>query len=563
MKKLTLLITFFCIFSFLTLAQKPPKKVRKNYENAMKAFQNNQYSQASDLFKLVYLYKDKTDLTNNALFYQALCEYKMEQWAGALNAFENVVKKVDNPSLINEANYYLIDLNFRFFQNEKALNSIKNFEDKSYQKSLENMKGFYLKRENTNQLKKYLQDFPQDTLIAQIWIDKRAGELKNLNDLEELTKICKQYKQPIPEKRSLEGANYFRKIYHIAVILPFELQKFKKRDSTFVSKISLHLYQGMRLAQKNLDSAKKETKFKIHAYELLKDDEKSLKELIDKLNWKEIDFIIGPFFENQFQKIVEKAEKEKVNCMSLNPIDEKIMTNPYAYSFLPNTQTQINTLIDFAKKTYIPKGVVILYDKLNKNKVFAQKYKDNCEKQGLKIQLFAEIDADNLLNITDILEKINTTETGHIFISTTSQLLAQETLKNIKNKKFDCPIFASDSWFAFQDITFEMYEEQKVHFWITDYTDTDTAEAKKIAIQYNQFAHTSPTSYSFLGYEIFNWVAELLEKNGTKKNYESILSENKEKKGIVTPKIIINEKRNNQFVPIFKFEKGELKEVNF
>ncbi|TAE71453.1 MAG: hypothetical protein EAZ85_10795 [Bacteroidetes bacterium] len=556
------ILYFICLGSLY--AQKVPKKVRKNYENAQKSFKNNDFKNASDFFKLVYLYKEKTDLTAIATFYQALCEYKQESWQAALQSFENAEKFTENPKISNEAKFYLVDINFRLLQTEKALALIKKISDNSFKKELENMKGNYLKYVSTQRLKGFLETSPQDTLIAQIWIDKRAGEIENAKELDELQKICNQYGQILPEKRKLAGENYFKKTYNIAIILPFELNKFKKRaDTSFVSKIALHLYQGMRIAKKELDTLDKKVNFKLRTYDLAKDDNESLQNLLKKDDWKDIDFVIGTIFEKQFETLTNELTKKKINFLFPMSLDDKLLKNEFAYSFLPTQNTQIEQLIDCGKTKYNTKSVVILYDNLPKNKVWAEKYKQNCENQGIEILLYQEMNPSELLEIPAALEKINTSNTGHIFISTTSQLLAQESLKYIKNRKFECPIFAPDAWFKFQDINFEMYEEQKVHFWIHDYIDTDNEKALAFKTKYFNFTRSQATQNSYIGYEMLHWVANILSKNGTLKSYEASLMKEEAKKGLVTPKIIINNKRTNQFVPIFKVEKGELKEVNF
>ncbi len=559
-------LLFILIFLFLgdLYAQKTPKKVRKNYENAQKSFNNKDYQNASDFFKLVYLYKEKTDLTAIATFYQALCEYKKESWQAALQGFENAEKFTENPKISNEAKFYLVDINFRLLQNEKALALISNFPDKSFQKELENMKGSYLKYISSQRLESLLQTFPKDTLIAQMWIDKRAGEIENLKELEQLQKICTQFGQVLPEKRKLAGENYFKKKYNIAVILPFELSKLKKRaDTSGFSKVALHLYQGMRLAKKELDTLNKNITFQLRTYDISKDDEESLQNLIKKDDWKDIDFVIGTVVEKQFETLTNELTKKKINFLFPMSLNDKLMKNEFVYSFLPTQQTQIEQLIDFAKTKYNTKSVVILYDNLPKNKVWAEKYKQNCEAQGIEILAYEEMNSSDLLNIPAVLEKINTNNTGHIFISTTSQLLVQESLKYIKNRKFECPLFAPDAWFKFENLTFEMYEEQKVHFWINDYADLDNEKALAFKTKYFNFARTQPTQNSYIGYEMLHWVANVLTKNGTQKSYETSLMKEEPKKGLVTPKILINHKRSNQFVPIFKVEKGELKEINF
>lgn len=562
--QLLFFILLFLLTSTHLYAQKAPRKVRKNYENAKKNFDNKDYNTASDFFKLVYLYKEKTELTAVATFYQALCEYKKESWQAALQSFENAEKFTENSKISNEAKFYLIDINFRLLQTEKSLQLIKNFPDNTFKNQLENIKGYYLKPISAERLENFLQTFPKDTLIAQILIDKKAAEVDNAKDLDKLKKLCTEFGQILPEKRKLIGENYFKKQYNVAIILPFELAKLKKRgDTSFVSKIALHLYQGMRLAKKELDSLNKKSTIELRTYDLLKDDETGLQDLIKKNDWKDIDFVVGPLFEKQFETLTNELTKKNINFLFPMSLDDKILKNEFTYSFLPTQQTQISQLIDFSKTKYNSKSVLILYDNLPKNKTFAEKYKQNCEKQGIEIIGFQEMNGDDLLNIPAFLEKINTTSVGHIFISTTSQLLVQESLRHIKNRKFECPIFAPDAWFKFEDVTLETYEQQKVHFWVNDYVDLDNEKAIIFKNKYFRFARSQATQNSYIGYEILHWISNVLSKYGTLKNYETFLSQEKEEKGLVTPKILINEKRNNQFVPIFKVEKGELKEVNF
>lgn len=553
MKKITIFLFF--VFSLNGQLDAQSKKFMKNYTLAKNAFQQQNYTLAISLFNQVFKLNEENNLTEKAYFYYALAALKSGQTSEAQVSFEKILTKY--PNLKEETLYQLADIAFRNRQNEQALNYLSQIKSPSFKNDVASMKGYHLQQLDMLALRMLHQNFPKDTLLVQCVVDKIATTSESYEDLDLMDELITNYQVNRPTQQRLKRKVIKRQTaYKVAVLLPFDYEKMKSRDTTTVGKLAISMYQGMRIAKKELDTLNG-TKVVLYAYDINRDAENKIDKFVQEQEWKDIDLIISPLFENLYRKVADFAAKQKVNMINPISFDSRLLLNKFTYLYEPTTETQARQSVEFVKQKFSNKTVLIFYDNLARNKSFANLCKQNAEKEGLKVLAFEELGIGDLMKMNEILAKFNSTEVGSIFVISTSQLIAGETIKIIKNKIYDVPLFVPNAWLTFQDIDYAEYEKLNVHFIYPEYLDTETPGALRFKKAYLEFARQEPGTYSYVGYEIIHYFANLLEKYGTNTDFSNILKNSKPEKGKIEASLDFSKGNDNHFVPILKIKDGE------
>lgn len=555
--KMRLIVGIFLILSLPALGQNPSKKLKKAYNQALGIFNQQNYDQALIEFQEVLDFKENNQLIENAQFYYALCAYKNEMPDQAQSALSEFLAKYASSNLRDEANYMLADLAFRKNELDKAFSYLRKIQKPERQQAAQKMEWFFLQKQEIPRLRLVLQNNPKDTLIAQVLVDKIAATSEKEDEYILLEQLINDYKLTPPQNRRIEKILRRRPVYKVAMMLPFEVQKVKAKDTSSVSKISMQLYQGMRIAQKELDSTAK-LKFELVAYDLNRDSEKtSLDSIFMNQELRDVDFVVGPLFENSFKKLADSALKARIQTIQPISIDDKYIQNRFTYLYHPSQETQVRKSIEFMKKNFRNKSAIVFFDNLAKNRALANLFKETAEKQGLKIEVFEQIQTSRLHKLDSIISRLNSTQIGSIFITSTSQLIALELVRVMKDRIFDVPVFAPDSWLKFQELSNADLEKLNFHFVYPDLLNVDTNEALKFKKAYlTQTPRLELDDYAYLGYEMLHILAKWVDEYGIQVDYTTVTRKKAAESGIVTELIDFGGYNSNQFVPILKIKEG-------
>lgn len=556
---------FLLFFLGVNTAFAQSKKLKKQYETAKLAFQNQKYTEADKLFQAILLSKDKNAgvIFQNTAFYVGLIYLQEKKLNDAQSQFKKFVEKYPSNPAKNEALYHLANTHFQLYQSDSNLDHINNaldylskIQDAGFAKDIYEIKGNYLKNLSKNTLKP-LAENQKDTLIQKIYLHKWATELENIEDLKKMETFAKNNNLVLPEKRKILGEKLNRNMYRIAMIMPFEHEKIKKRDSSAVAKISFQMYQGMRLAQKeiNKDTTGNMPKLEVLGYEINKDQSEKLDNLLKSPEIQQSDVIVGSLYDNFFVKIAQQTQNQKNHVVNPISVQDSILKTDFSYTYYPTQSTMMQKVAEFAHTKIPLKTTIILYDNLPKNQLLANFYKQHCEKLGISILAYEQVKSTEKEKIVEILKQQNSTNIGSVLLVTTAQGLAQELMKQINDKKLDFPVFAPDTWLRFQDLNFEDLEKNKVHFFQHDYANFDSPEAKKFKINYSNFSRKEPTQYAYMGYEMTYFWYNALISMGVKRNLKDDFAKYPIQKGVITPQIDFQNGKQNQSILLLKMDK--------
>ncbi len=559
MKYLKILILVSLFLPSVIFAQSK-KQMYNTYQEGKKLLVDEKFTEAMARFKTLMVPLKKNVYEEYAYYYYGLAALKNKQLDEAKQTFTRLIERF--PDWVNKEEVYYAfgDIYFREKDFNNALKYLNRIKADKMQQDVKNIKGFYLVSLDLPTLKKVQKDNANDKVVAQVLVNKIAATSENLEELEMMEALIESMKLERPKSQKIKGKRYIKKEYNIAVILPFNLEVLKSRQRNRLSRISASLYQGMRLAKKELDTTG--VKLNLIAFDVLRKGEDTLNLILNEANFTNVDLIVGPLFDKQFIKVAEFAAKHRINI--INPISNKkvLVKNDFTLMYEPSIETQGKTSGEFAVKNLGSKKSLVFYGRSTKNKRMAESHKKAIEDNGGEVAQFEQISAANMTNLKGILQKVNPAEVGHIFVSSSSQLVASGMLKTMKELNIKAPIIALDSWLKFQKMDTTQYERQNVHIIATEFVSEKIVKASKFYQEYKKSTKVDPNNYACAGYDLTHYFGGLLQTYGVKNSLKNILQNKPPKTGQLINIFDFRGGSDNQFVPIVKFEKGVLTQVN-
>ena len=560
---------FFIIFAVVNMllfapnyTQAQSKKLLKQYQSAKTLLAQQKYEAARVLFETVYKNPKSTTLIPNALFHIALTYAKVDNLKEAQNHWEKLLADFPNFEAKNEVWYQLADIQFKNKEALPALKILDNITNESLAQDVKSMKGFYLKAMTLPALRTLSKARAKDTFLTQIIVDKIATNAVDEDEIDDMEALIRDLSLEKPAKMRFERKMFAKEHYKIAVMLPFQIDKMKARDTTQDNRISVALYRGMRIAKNELDTLKG-AKVKLYAYETNKLDKNKLLQLVADKEFQDIDLVVGNMPDSLYKILADVLPKQKTAFIHPASTDAKILQNPYTYLYESTPETQAQRIIDFLNAQGDNKNIVIFYDNLKKNKNIATLAEQYAKTVGMKVISFVEATPSNLEAIQEVLEKYNRYEVGGIYISSSGNLVAEEIIKHLKAQKYEVPTVVPEGWLRIQSIDYEVLEKLKIHVFYPEYLDTDSTLAFQKA--YADLAHQplpANNDNAHIGYEIVHHFAKIWATAGTQTDFKKTL----QKMGVYQGKsgdwLQYTGKQDNQFVPILRFVNNELQLAN-
>lgn len=567
-------ILFFCFLLYVAsglacpiLAQtapKPSKKGIKQFASAKNLFELGKYAEARILFAEVQKNPKNFDLQADALFYTAISLFKENNYRDTERSLETLLKDFPNFVGKDDAVYMFAEAQFKNKEPEKALQTLEKLTNEVFGADVKNMKGYFLRQTDLPTLYKIHEKYPKDTFIAQLLVDKIAAQSTKETDIDMMEKLIQDLKLEKPATMRFEAKTFVKSTYKVALLLPFDFQKMKSRDTTTLNRISIALYQGMRIAQQELDTLNG-TKIRLYAYEIGKNDKAKLEKLIMDKEFEDIDAFVGPLYDTLYKSIVDILPKQKTLLINPISIDAKLLMNTYTYLHEASTETQAQKTVEFlgSQAENANKNMVIFFDDLKKNKNIALLVKQKAESMGFKILAFEEVSASDYEAIRTVLQKYNRFEVGSMFVASTSNLVAQEIVKQLQAENYQIPIIVPEAWLRIQSIDYEVFEKLKIHILYPEYIDTDDKNPAitKFKLAYANLVRqeiSNNNAYPYIGYDVIHHLAKIWETAGTQTDYSKFLSKRPPYKSKINHWFDYRAgKQDNQFVPILRFKKGE------
>jgi ABC-type branched-subunit amino acid transport system substrate-binding protein len=563
-KKLFFIILF--LFSASLFAQN--KKMQAQYQKGKDFITAKQYNEAVMAFDGLLKAHKGNIYVEYAHYYTALSLFHLKKYKEAERVLERLSEKHPQWDKMPEALYLQANIAFERKEDNIALSYVEKIKP-PLAKDAQDMKAFYLGKRDLPTLKNLQVVYPKDKTIAQILVDKLAAEGSTLQDLELLEDLVAKYNLEKPQKIRLQRVE--KKIkrsksdtLNVAVFLPINFKNYKdaQKRST-ATNLAIEFYQGMRIAKRQLDTSK--VLANLLVYDIYQNPD-TLELMYKQNEFAKVDLFVGPFYDEDFAKALEIAEKKDIPIINPFLTNPKFLESKNAFFLQPSIETQGKQAAVFAQKNF-GKNVIIFHSELPDDLKLMHAHRAEVERLGGKILVQHKLSVTTIPQIEEILANPEYKDVNYVFVASPSQAAAEKIMEQMKEKLPNVPILTTLAWRKFAEIKPADLEKQQVHFIDPDYTKLG-GDRDKFRIEYNlKVRHVemysnmiAPPLAAHKGYDLTLSFIKTLHQN--KENFYKKIPNNEDFIRTYRGYIFTDKERDNQYIPILKYSDKKLIVVN-
>ncbi len=360
--------------------------------------------------------------------------------------------------------------------------------------------------------------------------------------------------------------------YNIALLIPLYLDQvyeieYDKHESIisstkFKSLNHIEFYEGALIA---IDSLKKMgINAVMHVYDI-NEKKESAQLIIQKPEMKNMDLIIGPWFDSTFKIVADFAALHQINIISPTSFEcSAFKDNPYVIKITPGVQAQIKNLVNYIEEYYSEANILYAY------KSVAELPKDTGIQIGNIIKEIYNNDTIFNYSVIDFLENdfsdlsLNLIpEKLNIIISLISgEAFLSSYLTNLNRlrENYEIMIVGLSGWSKYDNLEMTHYANLNTHWFGSTFIDYTRPEIKSFVKEYRKRYEGEPEKDAFGGFDITYYFFSALYKYG--KNFAPCLDNMNDNNLLQTKFKFVKANDNsgyeNEYVNIYRVYKYKL-----
>lgn len=277
---------------------------------------------------------------------------------------------------------------------------------------------------------------------------------------------------------------------------------------------ALEFYEGALLAADTLNKAGMNAV--LYVYDI--PDDKTLAKVLNNIQLKKADVIIGPFFGKRFEQVAAFARTNKIPCVT--PVLRKndiIVNNPFASKVMPSPEMEIRQTGEFIGRWHCDKNIMVVHNGTFGDSLLAinllRGVKRRCadssfhilNTKGHSIKIIDSLLTDEKENIVVALSK----DQNYV-----SRLVLHLEKKNKAKLPRMVTLFGLAEWQDFENIEIEYFLNLNLHIPVDLYVDYSRPEVKKFRKYFLDKYLAEPGEYALLGYDVTFYYLSVLHKHG-------------------------------------------------
>ena len=549
MKKFLLVVPVFFILS-LAIAQIPTPDA---YRKAQSELAAKNYWEAIPLFKQFTNAKEYGNLANYASFHLGEAALGANQPAQAIDALEPIVK--GNWAKSEEAKYLLAIAYFKNQQNKDALETIKDIKDNKILTMAENATYENLKQVSASFMIANLSEFKEN---------KGYGEaLKRVLESQTILSATERAAYYELQGKATENKNVVKdQVLDIVVILPFTNSSRSSLSSIPQNDFVFELYQGLEFGFEQLK--KDGAKVNMLTFDS-KRDATHLQNLLSDPAIASADVIIGPIYPEESDLVSSFAETAKIPFIHpLSNLGDRFEELNYSYLFRPSVSSIAAGIVKGLRKQNWGERVAIGYSGSSRDEMLAKMLQTQLAAEGFQLAGFEQI---NPRNVSDFMQGLGvrsgeaTVSVDQVVLLTDDPSIAQPVLSLMESITASIPTLVMDSWLSFNFANYEMLEFPNFYFIGNNTLNFYGEPMQQFRNRFYDKYLNLPSINSALGAELINWISSNMSDS---KGFD--LRRNLDQKAFETGNLTwgfnFQGGHNNQYVPLFELEAGELKPLD-
>lgn len=290
--------------------------------------------------------------------------------------------------------------------------------------------------------------------------------------------------------------------YKIAVILPLHLD-YGPEYSKYVSSVATQYYMGASMA---LDSLKAMgLNADVHFFDS-KNDSVAVLELINGIEFNDVDLVIGPFFAKTQAIVAEYCKNNKIRMVCPVSSESKLLEkNRLVYASVPSNITLVNGLAQYVLRTHANDNIILVKPTDKKDLPLYEAFRKSFNEfpvLELSRPALRETTIDGMKSFLNrsskniiIIPTINKT-TGVKFMNTLNR-------SSFKAKRDEIFVFGMKEWVDFTDINNIYKNKFNLHFGSPNFVDYYTDEMIELNRAFRREYNTDMSKMAIQAYDVF------------------------------------------------------------
>jgi hypothetical protein len=580
---------------------KSQNTAEQNYLQGKEMYESGRYDFAMEILKPLTLPSNKSTFSPYAGYYYSLSAIEKGYTFLAEEMLKQIIIQYPDWDNLDLTRLWLAKVYFNEENYVDGLATVNDIKDPAIkQQSDELIKSELSLVEDVDTLTNLYYLYPYIDGLAITLADKISSQSLMMQNRELLLEIIEKFNLDKEQYNFIEQFESIKKdVYNVAVLLPFMLGDINPNNLRRTNQFILDIYEGIKIGINSLKS--KGINVNLYAFDTEK-DAFATQELIDSGELDGMDLLIGPLYPETVKLISDFSLKKRINMFNpLSSNSDLIVNNPFCFLLKPTYENMAYAAADFIKKNHHNKNAMIFYEDDPRDSLMAYTYKASIEEDSFNVVLtqkitgldtisvyntltqkvrFDELDLseeDSLKIIErydlydyfrrlsrassyDELRKIRPLEIfvippdsiGHIFVATNKELIAASSISGMETRGDSITLIGYEDWLDYKSLSLNQMELLDVKFIAPGYISNTNPHLQDV---YQKILHTinkSPNKYHYLGYELINFVGEMLYQHGI--YFQVGLYDQEVYPGILYQGFDYSKGNDNQLIPIIEFE---------
>lgn len=325
--------------------------------------------------------------------------------------------------------------------------------------------------------------------------------------------------------------------FNIVLLLPLflddnlsKMSRYKnEKDKMFYrnTKNFVEIYEGVLLALQKLKS--QGLSIKLTVYDTKK-DAKTVKHIMDNLNYPNVDLLIGPIYSKNIKIVAQYSKRHHINLVSpLSQNNALIANNPFIYQVVPSNTMRIKKTADTFAKLHNT-NFLIIHNGTEKEKKLIDVYKEKlskstCFQENTNAISLKTVDY-SVGGVERVEDALSVGIENIVIIPSNEEVFITQTINQLDTltKRYNIKLVGSPKWEHFQSINLKNLKSLSFQYLSPTFINYYDSNVNKFIKQYRETYRTEPSTYSFEGYDIMYYFASALRKYG--RHFQFCLSPN-------------------------------------
>jgi ABC-type branched-subunit amino acid transport system substrate-binding protein len=551
---------FIAIICSVTASGQSLEENKRKYSNGKELFKQGKYDLALQEFRQVASPRPNNPYNRYASYFYIACASKLNKFTDAKLMATQIENKYPDWNKLSEVRYLLAEMAFKERNYDDAFAFLEKMDKNIDPKESKGMALHYLgKISSIDSLKEIQRKNPDNPFIGEVLANRIQMMNASADNEELLNKLVKKFKLDTAAfSSSLKFQSKKKASYNVALILPFNLYELSADQTNRANFYALDLYEGIKLGVENL--AKKGIKINLVTFDAGKDNT-AIQTVLAKPSLKSMDLIIGPLTNTPIPAFDNFLLTNKV--LAVNPVGTNsslISGDPFVFLSEPTLEQQSKKTAEFILQNFAPKKVAIYYGITPKDSILCAVYHQMMTEKGVKILAYKKVTKANVSTLSKVLSDSLQRDLGNVFVSSSEQSVAANIVSELEKSGYKNSIVTLPQWMQYSFFNIDQFSRMNFYFIYPDFIDYNLEEVREFRENYKKSVNIIPSDFSFSGYDLINYFGNALAKYGT--NFQKGLSSTGFTPGITVAGYDYSQGNSNAFVPLVKFEEGDLKVIN-